>query len=435
MYIFGDVNHFIQYMLGLNFLAPVFSGISCMILILLSYGDSLTRTELEIKKIMVFYLFCAAFSWLTIFVFGYFPEGFVLLNTPAYLTYLYTQVLLYRLFYVFTRLNESDCFSRQHYLAPALVGGALLVWSFFVPYEVQAEIVRSKGIARSVGYEAYTFLFLSKPMMRLLFSIIYITLTLVRLRKYYHHIKTLSNEQKQPAGWVFFLGALMVTSVLSSSANIFLTRAEIFNTMFIGIASLVIIAQHILLTGLILHRKYMSYITFPGRIHIPLKSAMERQSDVPHFQTPEAQMEGIAQSQRYLMRHPAVKNQHNSYVHKPLTHQNFEKYMNRHRPYTNKELRITELAAALNTNRSYLSRFVNKTYGVNFNRYINRCRLEELRRLANLPSNSGERLRDLVGKAGFSDYKHYSRALRTEKEADSASTERINNNQTISGNE
>ncbi|MEI3096093.1 MAG: hypothetical protein V8T33_07025 [Parabacteroides distasonis] len=49
-------------------------------------------------------------------------------------------------------------------------------------------------------------------------------------------------------------------------------------------------------------------------------------------------------------------------------------------------MRITDLAAGLSTNRSYLSAFINKEYGMNFCRLINRCRLMALDRLRVSPA-------------------------------------------------
>lgn len=93
----------------------------------------------------------------------------------------------------------------------------------------------------------------------------------------------------------------------------------------------------------------------------------------------------------------------------------FERYLREKKPYLDPNLRITDLARGLNTNRSYLSTFINKEYNMNFCRLINRCRLHELERIRLLSSNSDKTNIELVLMAGFSNYRSY---LRVKQEED-----------------
>ena len=77
------------------------------------------------------------------------------------------------------------------------------------------------------------------------------------------------------------------------------------------------------------------------------------------------------------------------------------------RPYLNPRLRITDLAAALNTNRSYLSAFINSTYNMNFSQLINSYRLEEFRRLEKERPELNKTERAVM--AGFGSYRSYVR--------------------------
>ena len=93
----------------------------------------------------------------------------------------------------------------------------------------------------------------------------------------------------------------------------------------------------------------------------------------------------------------------------------FERYLRECKPYLDPRLRITDMAAELNTNRTYLSGFINKEYGMNFSRLVNRLRLQELDRLR-LSSRYSERNNmDLVLKAGFGNYRNYLR-VKTEED-------------------
>jgi AraC-like DNA-binding protein len=94
----------------------------------------------------------------------------------------------------------------------------------------------------------------------------------------------------------------------------------------------------------------------------------------------------------------------------------FERYFQKEKPYLNPDFRITDVVKALDVNRSIVSRFVNRTYGVNFSRYVNRRRLQELHTLLRLPGNAGKKPEQLAADAGFSDIKHYHRVRAQEQD-------------------
>lgn len=93
-----------------------------------------------------------------------------------------------------------------------------------------------------------------------------------------------------------------------------------------------------------------------------------------------------------------------------LSRKKFEQYFFKYKVYLNPDLNITGLAEQLATNRTYLSSFINKEYGMNFSRYVNSIRLKELERLMSLPANEGTSIRKLAEKAGFGTYGGYLKA-------------------------
>lgn len=97
----------------------------------------------------------------------------------------------------------------------------------------------------------------------------------------------------------------------------------------------------------------------------------------------------------------------------PLTRKIFERRVVGEKLYLVPQLRLSDLTELFNINRSYLSRFINTTYGCGFNGYINRLRLHELERLMKLPCNKGKTANRLYPKAGFPNYQVY---LRIKKE-------------------
>ena len=93
-----------------------------------------------------------------------------------------------------------------------------------------------------------------------------------------------------------------------------------------------------------------------------------------------------------------------------LNKERFEKYIREEKPYLNPELKITDLTGELQTNRTYLSTFINRTYGMNFNAYINDCRLREMESLLADSTYAGECMTELAIRAGFGCYHSYRRA-------------------------
>ena len=70
------------------------------------------------------------------------------------------------------------------------------------------------------------------------------------------------------------------------------------------------------------------------------------------------------------------------------------------------------MARDLASNRTYISAFINREYGVNFNRFINNYRLKEVERLHAEAVQRKQKtpVLDIVLHAGFSNYRSYFRA-------------------------
>ncbi|MDR2948269.1 MAG: hypothetical protein LBV71_03580 [Prevotella sp.] len=85
----------------------------------------------------------------------------------------------------------------------------------------------------------------------------------------------------------------------------------------------------------------------------------------------------------------------------------FETYMHKYKPYLDPELKITDLLLPFCTNRQYMSEFVNKEYGMNFSRYINTLRMQEVERMRSLSKYDGLSEIELIIEAGFRSYRSY----------------------------
>jgi AraC-like DNA-binding protein len=98
-----------------------------------------------------------------------------------------------------------------------------------------------------------------------------------------------------------------------------------------------------------------------------------------------------------------------------LSRELVEEYFRLRRPYLDPGLSLPSLADALGVRRAELSTFINRTFGVNFPRYVNRWRLAEFERLMSLPSNELKNPYKVAAMAGFSDTRHFIRVFEQEK--------------------
>lgn len=95
----------------------------------------------------------------------------------------------------------------------------------------------------------------------------------------------------------------------------------------------------------------------------------------------------------------------------------FESFIKKEKQYLNPGLRISDLTIAKCTNRSYLSCFINRTYGMSFSRYINNCKWIELQRMEKDFKGSEYEKETLIIKAGFRSLREYNQFIKQEKKA------------------
>lgn len=394
------------YKIGITVLIPVFSAVTCGALVALSLRDCLSQEERRLKKIILIYLSLSALGWYMTFCYEFHPELFTWLNVLCLLSYVLPSIFFYRIVRYLTRLGEAERFSPLHYLLPGQLAGVLLVWSLFVPFGIQLEIVTGKAQVFPVGYEAFTHFFTLKPLLRVIFGLVYYILTIAVLVRYYHRTNAKQATGRQTARWVVFLVGISIASLLSSLLPTFMPRATILNSVWTFLAAGAMAFQHVLLSYHIIRRKYRFY-TLPdnaSRQDTVAAAEAAAQTEIEPADSPETVPDPD----------PTPKRRHHS---GKLTRTRLEAYFRNEKPWLNPACKIADLVEVFDVNRTTLSSFINRTYGMNFNRYLNSWRLRELDRLRALPSNRGKSMRSLVGKAGFDHFRTYLRVIAAEREA------------------
>lgn len=378
----------------------------------LSLRDCLTQEERRLKKIMLVYLSLSAMGWYMAFCYEFHPVLFTWLNVLCLVSFVLPSIFFYRIVRYLTRLGEAERFSSLHYLLPALLAGVLFVWSLLVPMEVQIEIVKSKALVFPAGYEAFTRFFILKPLLRVIFGMVYYIFTIAVLVRFYRRTNGKPTPVRRTAGWVVFLVGISIASLLSSLLPTFMPRTTILYSFWTILAAGAMAFQHVLLSYHIIRRKYRLYVlpdndARQGAVTI-IEPAPEMQTEATD--NPESVPEPDSKPPR---RHHSGK----------LTRVRLEAYFRHEKPWLDPGCKIADLVEVFDVNRTALSLFINRTYGMNFNRYLNRWRLRELDRLRALPSNRGKSMRSLVEKAGFDNYRTYLRAVAAERETDAAEKE------------
>lgn len=89
-----------------------------------------------------------------------------------------------------------------------------------------------------------------------------------------------------------------------------------------------------------------------------------------------------------------------------------DKWMETEKPYTNPEFRLLDLRQVLPLNRTYMSTFINVTYGCNFYQFVTNYRIQEAKRL--MTDNPGILFQDVSERSGFSSPTVFSRVFARE---------------------
>lgn len=74
--------------------------------------------------------------------------------------------------------------------------------------------------------------------------------------------------------------------------------------------------------------------------------------------------------------------------------------------FLNKNLKITDMAQEMGTCRTYVSNYINKTYGCSFSDYVNQLRIDYAKQLL---KNEQEKLSSIADRSGFSSEQSFYR--------------------------
>ena len=338
------------------------------------------RRPFLVTIILYFTTMIVWFSWILYFIL---PEVYVTLHSFIFLTCLLIYVFSYRFVFEITKVQSSEKFSFIHFLTPLTGFAVMLVWSFPVPHDVQTSIVRSGGNTIE-GYGMFSLFFNSDIPVLLCMNVFYSALGLRRIARYREVVVNYSADEFRGAlTWLYQYIFSMLAFFAGIGSIFIISKMMPVNAWLMLIPSMIAVFKYVILLHNILLENFVIIKTDSGDLEaVPDDSdrSMEDNGLLP----------SDSEKTTMIIKH-------------------LESYMHKKKPYLDPKFKITDMTRDLNTNRTYLSSLINRTYGVNFSRLINRFRLQELKQIKSTTANKNLSEEELVNKAGFSDFRGYLR--------------------------
>ena len=372
--------------------APVLSGVLSAAFLHLAGNRKQGSMDVELRKPLTAYFLTVAVNWTFAMSLLFAPAVVAGLNGLVYSLLLLVQVFLYHYLYILTADTGEKPFTFRHYILPVIIFVGLSLWAAQVPPEAHMASIAVPTQSGDSGlytpnlplndpsFAWYNAAVRSKPLVRMLYSLIYSILAVRRILRYRRRIVNFSADTENTSlGWLLFTVAL--------AFPLFLTP------VIVALAS-----------------PYKALVTFLGAFP----------AIILFIQLPVLCYYTL--THRYVLMTQAdatVTDSGTEITVGKIERQQLEEFMNSSKPYLKADLKITGLAESLHTNRNHLSSFINTTYGMNFSQFINGYRLRELDALR----ADGKYIRlgnlELIHKAGFGSYHAY---YRVKKQQDKLET-------------
>ncbi|AJW65098.1 hypothetical protein VO54_03672 [Elizabethkingia miricola] len=347
----------------LSFSISIFSALSCIVLLLIKIAkESLNKFMKRFILLLIFAYTIEIVYMLSLFFYHFNIALFMPFKAVNFFAALLFPILFYHFIFKLTRLKTHEYFKPWHYAAPLIL--ALLFYLLFA--RTPKELINHsdyKSLTLIKGHEIYSIFNYGRFYIEVVFSIIYIYLSAKRITHYRNEIvQYSSNIERSSLAWVYQVFGITILVFVFPIVYYFTTPEIHFKFISFLIPNILVLIFNVVICYNVFQQNF---------ILLTEDIVLDKLSDLTS----------------------PGKDQ--------LTHKKVYNYMINKKPYLDPYLKITDLAPMFATNRSYLSSFINTTYGLNFSMYINRFRLEEFYRLKNLPENKNLELDELVYLSGF----------------------------------
>ena len=376
---------FVTYSNLMTYILPIFCSAICSVFTLLLLLNYRNLAERKLRRVVSIYCILIAVWWSSVLWHALSGDSiFLPVDIPFALSYIYIPVLFYNIVYYLTYLEDKRNFPVLNYLWPVPTLAIILIAAVRVS-PLGEEIFTGLSL-----FERYMEFFIFSSLLRFVMAVVYIVPTVLLLSRYYKQtvLQKTDTDRKylsiKSSHWLIVFFILSIAILLIA----FLSSLVGPSQWLIRLNALCIMAQEILLTYQIIRRQYLSY----------------KISDL--FPANEKKTEN---NNPTTQQQPAPNNTHGL-----LNKKVFENYLSQQKPYLNPDFKLTDMAEIMGVNRTVMSNFINQTYGMNFRRYLNLCRIKEYQTLIVHPSNKGKNPYQVMAMAGFKDSRHFQRAIQLE---------------------
>jgi AraC-like DNA-binding protein len=363
---------------------PIFGALFALLMLLMD--TNLKKKDLHREnRVLMAYFFTVIVNLAQIISLHFNPSIYIWTTALGLMTYGLVQIFFYWFVFELTKTDLKESFSGFHFVLPA-VFAVILLAMLLVNKSIEPLVDLVNG-RNEGGGRNYLLTYMGNVYgLKLLFGVAYVGFSCFRLLKYNRFIRDYSaNEEKASLRWLWFLLFISVVAMPFPLLWIYMKGQMVVSLGAIVIYSLLLLFFYVYLTLHVIRRDRFRVIFVPEK-------------DVEHS----------ASSATNEMKEDSTVSK-KSVLKKSL----FEDYIVQKKPFLNQDLRITDLVDVFHVNRTYISSFINVEYNMNFSTYINNHRMEEYRRLSQLPEYLHRSKQELVEMAGFNSYRSF---LRIKKE-------------------
>ena len=350
------------------FSIPVVSAAVGLIMISLDTTRSSNTVNRKIHYSMIAVYCLMMLYWSGLVMHSIARDTFITYLPVFFSSFSFIPIFLYQITYLITGIGERKRFPACHFILPSCLTVTICVIAFTVPFREQWAAIYDNKVNFTSAIIDITFI------VGILLSIFYSGLSLLRIKSYKRKIIDYSADiYRMSLDWLSFIILFRIVLQTLPIAGLIL-GIVLFNKLgFIwAFTTLPAVFTHTVLCLNILSENYV--IIEPVTVR-------------------EKEMTAAG---NYAQ----------------LGRQRVETYLEDKKPYLNPEFKITDMARDLFSNRTYISAFINREYGMNFNRFINNYRLKEVERLQSEAVQRKQKISsmEIVIHAGFSNYRSYFRA-------------------------
>lgn len=359
-----------------GFAAPFTSGVVCLIIVAVFLQREKDARTTGIARVLGIELLACVVCWMSLICFVMFPGVYKWIEPVFFPAILYAQVFTYRFVFLHTCTGDNERLCRRHYLLPLVPSVMMLACALVFSLEDRLRI-RFERPPIGGDIAPYTLMVYLIPLLFLGYNLYYSICSLRRISRYSRAVADYSaDEGRSSQGWLRLLIVIALSSLPLAVIPSVMGPGFFFTSLLTMAGVGAIVFKDVILTFNTITRNYV--LILPENANTPKEENTTEPAKVK------------------------------------ISRAVFDRYIAENKPFLNPELRITDLASAFGTNRTYLSVFINREYGMNFSHYINSLRLDELRRIRRAPEMSGVDGPELVERAGFSSYRGYLRFVHKE---------------------